>query len=480
MRALSLGNFTPKKHVVLWQAIEKIAAKLPEEPNKTFLFNKSVLPGNGQALSYCGDEDGNRLAYLTEAATKLQDETKRKGLTKEELATALQSPNPIEVPYLINVVQFEPYRAWSIDLPSENGKPLGYTLKLLGICGGQLYAIEEASSNRKRLFRLELEGSGFTEIIPAIKIPTHCYWLDVRGRKFHYIDLDSSMIVSHSLESNEKTEISVSLPEGLGFEDLHQLLVSPEGRTFIVTVNNRTDEHRQVFGLFRQGATTSGEAPSTSETRWLVRKELPRVSFFTNATTEYGFNPDGSRRNRIAFYFIDSTGNLFTIDDDVISSAEGRLADLDGRKILESFASISTDSNPFAQLAVARRVPLLVSYEPKAQMLRLWDPARQSRLLDLTTPTKVETMSFTQDDRLLVTVSRNANSMVGSISVSFLDYPLLSGRPVLEYDADDLMRLRRLLAFDPDDMELKLMEEVVKYVATLAKEAPRFDVERSH
>lgn len=470
MRALSIGNYMPKKHVVLWQAIEQIAAKLPAEPSKAFLFNESVLPGNGLALSYCADETGNRLAYSTVAATKLQDEIKRKGFTKEELAAALQCPNPIEVPHLINIVQFEPYKAWSIDLPSESGKPLRYTLKLLGISGDELYAIDEASNSRKRLFRLALDGTGFAEILPMTRMPGQCYRLDVQGRKFHYIDLDSGMIVSCSLDQEERVEVPLSLPEGLDLGDLHELLASPEGKTFIVTVNNRTEEHRQVFGLMRRDALANGESAPAIQTRWFVRKELPRASFFTNASSEYGFNPDGSRRNRIAFYLLDSTGNLFTIDEAAVTPAEGRLADLDGRDVLEAFTSISTDSNPFAQLAVARRVPFLASYEPKARVVRLWDTARHSRLLDFATPTKIEAMSFAHDDRLLVTVSRNTNSMEGRISITFLDYILLSGRPVMEYDADDLMRLKALLAFAPDDVELKLMEQVIKYFATVEAE----------
>ena len=472
MRKLSRRNYIPKTHMELWRAIDPLVSQMPDKPSKVFLFNQTIIPGNALALSSCTSDDGNRFAYLTMAATKLQEKANRKGFSREELKEVLQRQNPIEVSYLINIVQFAPYKAWSIDLPNEEGESLGYTSRLLGIDGDVIYFIDEKVNGLKRLFRLAQDGTGNAEILLSAKIPGKCYQLNLQDNVFCYVDLDANSIVRASLVGKGKSEVALTLPDNLDAEKLHKLVASLEGNTIIITVNNRTEEHRQVFGVIKLKIGTGSENATLSESRWFLRKELPRARFLVDAATMASINSDGTRREQTAFYFIDVSGNISTIDDAVLELPEGGISKLDGMDFFKPFEPIYTEDNPYTQISLARRVPLIASYEQKSCVVRLWDAARRTRLVDISTPKKVETMSFMQDDRLLLTVFRNTNKMEGQIAVTFIDYILLSGKPPVEFDAHDLVRLKPLLAFAPDEVELKVMEQVVKYFAGLNENHP--------
>jgi hypothetical protein len=472
MRALSIRNFMPKTHRELWQAIDPLVSQMSDQPSKAFLFNQTIIPGNALALSCCTSDDGNLFAYLTKAATKLQEKANRKGFSREELKEVLLRQNPIGISDLINVVQFAPYKAWSIDLPTEGGESLGYASRLLGIEGEAIYAIDEKTNGAMRLFRLALDGTGKAETLMSAKIPGKCYQLNLRESAFCYIDLDASSIVRVSLVGKGKSEVALTLPDNLDIEKLHELVSSPEGNTIIITVNNRNEEHRQVFGVIRLKTGIGNESATLSESRWFLQKDLPRVKFLVNAATRASINSDGTRREQTAFYFNDVSGNIFTIDDAELELPEGGISKLDGMDFLKPFEPIYTEDNPYAQISLARKVPLIASYEQKSRVVRLWDAARRTRLVDISTPKKVETMSFLQDDRLFLTVFRNTNNMEGQIAVTFIDYILLSGKPPIEFDSHDIVRLKPLQAFAPDEVELKVMEHVIKYFAGLNGKDP--------
>jgi hypothetical protein len=465
MQKLSLRNYMPKKHIELWLAIDRLVSQMPDRPSKAFLFNQTIIPGNALAESCCTSYDGNLFAYLTVAATKLQEKPNRKGFSKEELKKALQRQDPIGISHLINMVQFAPYKAWSINMLTEAGESLGYSSRLLGIDGEAVYVIDEKVNGLMRLFRLALDGSCNAEILLSARIPGKCYQLNLRDDAFCYFDLDASSIVRASLVEKAKNEVAITVPDNINVNNLHELVASPEGNIIIITVNNRTDEHRQVFGVIKLKTGIGSESATLSESRWFVRKDFPRVRYFANAVTGPSINADGTRCERMAFYFIDVSGNLFTIDDAVLNLPEGGISELDGKDFLKPFELIYTEDNPYAKISVARRIPLIASYEPKSRVVRLWDAVRLTRLLDISTPKKIEIMSFMQDDRLLLTVFRNTNKIEGQIAVTFIDYILLSGKPPIEFDSHDLVRLKPLLAFAPDEVELMVMEQVIKYFA---------------
>jgi hypothetical protein len=472
MRKLARQNYMPKTHIELWRAIDPLVSQLPEKPSKVFLFNQTIIPGNALALSSCTSDDGNRFAYLTTAVTKLQEKPNHKGFSKEELKSALQRQNPIGLSHLINVVQFSPYKAWSIDMVTEGGESLSYSSRLLGIDEEAIYVVDENGNGLTRLFRLAIDGTGKAENILSARVPGKCYHLNLRDNAFCYIDTDAISIVRASLVGKGKNEVAITLPDNLNVDNLHELVASPDGNTIIITVNNRTEEHRQVFGVVKLEIGTGNENATLSESRWFLRKELPHVRFLVNAATRTSINFDGSRREQIAFYFIDVSGNIFTIDDAVLELPEGGISKLDGMDFLKPFENIYTEDNPYTQISLARRVPIVASYEQKSLVVRLWDAARRTRLVDISTPKKIETMSFMQDDRLLLSVFRNTNKMEGQIAVTFIDYILLSGKPPVEFDAHDLVRLKPLLAFAPDEAELKVMEQVIKYFAGLNEKHP--------
>lgn len=462
MRALSSAGYEPKSHVTLWESMTALLERVPEKPGKAFLFNDGLVPGNGQATSLCVSEDGNVIAYLTNSATRLQDGITGKGFSRTELAAALERKEPIKVARMINLVRFDPYNAWSINI-SDDESVFGNSLILLHVGEKDIYAINDGANDQKSLYRIPVDEAENVSVIASNRIPGRCYDLNAQRGVFCYIDFDQKSIVELTLAGNEKHVIPLDLPDDIGVEALHQLKASPDGRTLVITINNGSEEHRFVFGILRK---QRGDASDAAEVKWFPRKDLPCAKHLVE--TQFGpvFDNVVFGRMEKAFHFIEMTGEIFAIDLADIDAATD-LQSLDGMDLLRPFTKVIGKNDAYAKLAVAKHLPLATSYEQKTRMIRVWDTARRSLLFSLSSPTMCEALAFAQDDRILLTVSRSTKTPDGRLSATFIDYALLSGRPPIEYRSDDLVRLQPLMALAPEDGELKVMECVIRYFGML-------------
>lgn len=470
MSALNKTSFSPTNHYELWQALGKLLVDKPTTSTGNFLFNQRVLPGNGEATSLCASDDGMVLAYLTFAAAKLQDEGQIKGLSRTELATALERKEAIEEPRLINIIKLRPYEVRSVDVPQDSDGKSGNSFRLLGIDTDTIYAIEEKTNDQKHLYRIPLDGTPKRDCCLSFRCPDMCYHLDLRQGRFCYFDLDSVSLVETSLFGERRSSVPLPMVEGPGVESLHQLVVAPNGKDLVLTVNNRIEEQRYVFAVVRRELGAESDGTLSVQIRWFLKKDLRNAQFLTCCAYGPSFNPRGTHSEQGAFYFLDASGQVFQIESRDLEEAKGELEELDGMDVLKPFQAISTgEKSLFAQMAIARQFPIVATTSQKPSTVRIWDSARKVRLLELESPRPIDAILFAHNDQMIVTVSRYADKMWGNVAVTYLNYALLLGKPPIQLCAEDYVRIKPLMEIAPTDTDLKLLECMIKYFSTMKK-----------
>jgi hypothetical protein len=460
--------FSPTSHMALWRKLDPLL-KLFKQPSHSFLFNASFFPGNGISESACSSDDGQTFAYLTYSAVGIHEIGKRKALSKEEYQRALSKGPDEDLPSVINIIRFQPYEARSISIDLEEGLKWEARPSLVGVDANYVYVVSARTNNTKELYVLPIDGTGKGRLCMQFTCPAACYRVNLMGSRLWFIDQETKDLVEASLDGTRISSSLLQLPDGLDFDQLHELVISKDGRYALITVNNRTEESRYVFGLAQRSLPGNAlESPLVS-IQWFRRKDLRDATFFTSCTYGPAFDVIGDLTEEGAFYCLDISGQLYSIDLRAMHESTQQLEALNDLEILRSFQRTNTENkSPFAVMARARTRPLVATYCMKTDSIQVWDSARRSRLLELACPYHIDEMFFIQEDRILVTISRSMGKTCGTVAVTFLDYALLLGKSPVLFSAADYVRLTPLLSLAPDDIELRILDCLIRYFATQA------------
>jgi len=471
MKSLSHSWFFPKDHGTLWNNLSE-SLKLYKRPCKSLLFNSSLLPGNGIATSATTSLDGNTFAYLTNAAVSLEELETRRPATKVEYEAALARGPDKDQPIRINIISISPYRIRSIAIDPKDGFPWGTIPRLLGLDDDFVYVMADEANGQCTFIKVPCDGSPRSEAPLVFNCPGHCVHFDQVASRLWYIDRDTKALVESGLDGRIIHRSTLHLPDDLAITQLNELVIARNGKSLILSVDQHYSSSRYVFALGSRNKVSSGDEAEGWSVRWLRAKELLGTSCLTNCLVGPAFDNSGTACGGDAFYCLDQTGLLNIVDLGRIEDEATPLADLDSSSLLVPCGHVGTKGKSWATgVALATSLPLAASFSMETNSIQIWDLARKDRLFELACPYHIDDIYFLNDDRLLVTVERSKGNNHGTIALSFLDYALLMGKPPVLYNAKDYVRLKPLLAIAPDDPELRILEQLIRYFAS-TKVAP--------
>lgn len=465
MKNLSHSWFSPKEHGALWNN-QSEPLKLYKRPCKSLLFNQNVLPGNGLAQTATSSLDGKTFAYLTNAAVGLEELETRRPSTKAEYEAALQHGPDKNLPMRINIIGISPYRVRSIAIDPKDEFPWRGMPRLLGIDDDFVYVMADETNGLHSFIKVPCDGSSRAEAPLMFNCPGRCYHFDQEASLLWYIDSDTKALVESSLDGHIINQSALHLPNDLEITQLNELVIADDGKAMLLSVDQHFAYSRFVFALGYRNKASSEDGSEGWPLKWFRVKDLSGPSCFTNCLAGPAFDNAGQAGSGDAFYCLDQTGLLNILDLGQVRDRTIPLADLDASSLLVSCGHVETKGNSWLSgFALATSLPLAASYSMETKSIQVWDLARKARLFELVCPYNIDAMYFLNDDRLLVTVERSMGINHGTVALSFLDYALLMGKPPVLYTAKDYVRLKPLLAVAPDDPELKVLEQLIRYFA---------------
>lgn len=465
MKSLSHSWFFPKDHGTLWNNLSE-PLKLYKRPCRSLLFNPSLVPGNGLAKSATTSLDGKTFAYLTNAAVGLEELETRRPSTMAEYEAALRHGPDKDLPMRINIIRISPYLIRSIAIDPQDDFPWGGLPRLLGIDNDFVYAMADETNGRHAFIKTPCDGSPRTEAPLVFNCPGRCYHFDQTASRLWYIDHDTKTLVESGLDGRILNRSSLHMPVDLEITQLSELVITDDAKAMLLSVDQHYSYSRFVFAVGSRRSTSSDGESDGWSVRWFRVKDLSGPSCFTNCLAGPAYDNAGHAVSGEAFYCLDQTGLLNILDLGQVGDETIPLSDLDASSLLVPCGYAGTTGNSWLSgFALARSLPLAASYSMDTKSIQVWDLARKARLFELACPYNIDAIYFLNDDRLLVTVERSMGINHGSLALSFLDYALLMGKPPVLYSAKDYVRLKPLLAVVPDDPELKVLEQLIRYFA---------------
>lgn len=463
MKSLLHNWFSPKNHGSFWSDLAE-PLKLYKRPCKSLLFNSSLLPGNGIATSATTSLDGKTFAYLTNAAVSLEELETRRPATKLEYEAALARGPDKDQPKRINIISISPYRIRSIAIDPKDGFPWGTIPRLLGLDDDFVYVIANEANGRCTFIKVPCDGSPRAESSLIFNCPGRCYHFDQTASRLWYIDRDTKALVQSGLDGRIIRQSTLHLPDDLEIAQLNELTIARDGKSLILSIDQHFSCSRYVFAFGSRNKDSSEDETEDWSVRWFRTKELLGTSSLKNCLVGPAYDNSGTTKSGDAFYCLDQTDALNFIDLGHVQDKATPLADLDASSLLVPCGQLEKKGkSSMSCFALAVTLPLAASYSMESNCIQVWDIARKTRLFELACPYHIDDMFFLNDDRLLVTVVRSLGNKQGTIALSFFDYALLIGKPPVLYTAKDYVRLKPLLAIAPDEPELKVLEQLIRY-----------------
>ncbi len=372
-------------------------------------------------------------------------------------------------PMRINIIGTSPYQVRSISIDPSDGFPWRGMPRLLGIDDRFVYVMADEVNDRHTFIRVPVDGSPRIEEPHEFRSPGQCYFFDPLHPRMWYIDSDARALVEAELDGWSIHQIPLQLPEDLEVSQLHELVMADEGKIMFLSVDHRQAFSRFVFALGSKMEDSSEPELERWSMRWFRVKDLEGPTCISNCLSGLAYDTSGHARGTDAFYCLDRTGLLFTLDLEQVRNESGQLDDLDASVLLKPCGQVDTKGdNWLSGFELARTLPLAASYSMTTNSIQVWDLARKCRLYELECPHHIDAVFFLHEDRLLVTVERSMGIKHGTVAVTFLDYALLMGKPPVLFTAKDYVRLKPLLAVAPNDAELKILECLIRYFADTA------------
>lgn len=433
------------------------------KPSAKFLFNDEVLPGNTKkVVSLCASEDGKVIAYAVLAAVHLGESIQGR-MTPENLnKTVVPAPAQKSIPQMINLVSPET-KPWSVEVGIKGLDIDGRPLRIIGVTNEKLFILFDVN-NARELCSIPISGGNLGERHATIVFPNDCFFLDLSRSRLFFIDSNKETLEEIGSEGQPVRSDKLLLPEGIGIDRFKSIAVSKDGKYVVILLENHKESGSLVFGLAERNTTENAEPHGPLSVKWFKKKDLPIASNLSMVKFGSHFDKLGKIADDGAFYLANDQGDLFIIDIVSVKNKTCPLDELDGMVIVKPFDSVTAPmKSPFTRMVTAKTLPLVLTSCMKTNSISIWDSARGSKLLDIVCPYHIDELLLAYDDRILITISRSQNSMVGKLAVTFLDYIFLCGKPPRLLGAEDYPAIERLKAFSPDDDHVTALEGLTEY-----------------
>jgi hypothetical protein len=453
------GRASQKAQNISWAMHEIKSTK----PSAKFLFNDKVLPGNtNSVVSICASEDGQIIAYAVVAAVHLGESIQGR-MTEENInRTVGPVPAQMPIPKMINIVSPEA-KPRSIEVGIKGLDIEGMPLRIIGVTNEKIYLLFDVR-NAKELCSIPISGGNIGEHLATMVLQNECFFMDLSRNRLFFIDSNKETLEEISSDGLPVRSDKILLPEGIGIDRLKSIAVSGDGKYAVIILENHKESGSIVFGLAERKATGNDESHGPLSVKWFKKKDLPIASNLSIVKSGPCFDELGKIADDGTFYLADDQGDLFIIDIVSVKNKTCPLDELDGMIIVKPFDSVTAPTkSPFTRMVTAKTLPLVLTSCMKTNSISIWDSARGSKLLDIVCPYHIDELLLAYDDRILMTISRSQNSMVGKLAVTFLDYIFLCGKPPRLLGAEDYPAIERLKAFAPDDDHVTALEGLMEY-----------------